>query len=69
MPIQNFTICKYSCKEGLSGVPMQDNQGISFESRKLKKYEDDYVTSDLELIAITHALNKWGHYLMGRKFI
>jgi hypothetical protein len=34
----------------------------------LKENERLYVTHDLELAAIAHALNKWRHYLMGKKF-
>jgi hypothetical protein len=34
----------------------------------LKEHERNYATHDLELVAIVHALNKWRHYLMGRRF-
>ena len=47
---------------------MQDNHVICYESRKLKDHEKNYVTHDLELAAIVHALKMWRHYLMGRKF-
>ena len=40
---------------------------VCYESRKLKK-ENKYVTRDLELVVIRHALKMWSHYLMGRKF-
>jgi hypothetical protein len=34
----------------------------------LKEHERNYATHDLELAAIVHALNKWRHYLLGRRF-
>jgi hypothetical protein len=34
----------------------------------LKEHERNYATHDLELAAIIHALRKWRHYLMGRRF-
>jgi hypothetical protein len=40
---------------------------IFYEYKNLKEHEKNYVTHDLELIAIIHALNMWRHYLMGRK--
>jgi hypothetical protein len=41
---------------------------ICFESKKLKEHERLYVTHDLELASIVHALNKWRNYLMGKRF-
>jgi hypothetical protein len=34
----------------------------------LKEHERHYATHDLELEAIVHALRKWRHYLMGKRF-
>jgi hypothetical protein len=34
----------------------------------LKEHEKNYATHDLELAAVVHALRKWRHYLMGKKF-
>ena len=47
---------------------MQDNHVVCYESRKLKEYEENYATHDIELAAIVHALKMWRHYLMGREF-
>jgi hypothetical protein len=58
-PTKDFTVCTNACKEGLGGVLMQDNHVVSYESRKLKEHERNYVTHDLELAAIIHALNMW----------
>jgi hypothetical protein len=34
----------------------------------LKEHEKNYATHGLELETIMHALRKWRHYLMGRRF-
>jgi hypothetical protein len=41
---------------------------ICFKFRKLKEHERLYATHDLELGAIVHALKKWRHDLMGKRF-
>jgi hypothetical protein len=53
----------------MGGVLMQDNHVVSYEYRKLKEHERNYVTHDLELATIIHALKMWRHYLMGRKLV
>jgi hypothetical protein len=67
-PNMNYVVCTNACKEGLGGVFSQDGFVIFYESRKLKEYERNYATHDLELETIVHALRKWRHYLMGRRF-
>ena len=57
-----------ACKEGFGGVPSQNGFVICYESRKLKEHERHYATHDLELETIVHALRKWRHYLMGKRF-
>jgi hypothetical protein len=61
-------VCTDACKEGLGGVLSQEGFVICYESRKLKEHEKNYATHDLELAAVVHALRKWRHYLMGKKF-
>jgi hypothetical protein len=55
-----------TCKEGLGGVLSQNGYVVCYESRKLKENERKYVTHDLELAVIMHALKMWRHYLMGK---
>jgi ribonuclease HI len=57
-----------ACKEGLGGVLSQEGFVVCYESQKLKEHERNYATHDLELAAIIHALRKWRHYLMGKRF-
>jgi hypothetical protein len=68
-PENDFLVCTDACKEGLGGVLMQEGSVVCYESRKLNEHEANYVTHDLELAAIVHALKMWRHYLLGRKFV
>ena len=67
-PNMDFVVCTDACKEGLGGVISQEGFVVCYESQKLKEHERNYATHDLELAAIVHALRKWRHYLMGKKF-
>ena len=62
-------MCMDGCKEGLGGVLMQEGSVVCYESRKLNEHKVNYVTHDLELATIVHALKMWRHYLLGRKFV
>lgn len=42
---------------------------VFYESRKLNEHEHNYVTHELELVTIVHALKMWRHYLFGRIFV
>ena len=67
-PFKDFVVCTDACKEGLGGILLQENYVATYESRKLKEHEKNYVTHDLELSSIVHALKMWQHYLIVRKF-
>jgi hypothetical protein len=67
-PEADFLMCTDACKEGLRGVLMKGGSVICYESRKLNEHEVTYVTHDLELADIVHALKMWRH-LLGRKFV
>jgi hypothetical protein len=43
---------------------MQEDQVISYSSRKLRRHEEHYPTHDLELAAVVMALRTWRHYLL-----
>ena len=47
----------------------QEGHIISYESRKLNIHVKNYVTYELELAVVIHALKMWRHHLIGRKFI
>ena len=63
-----FVACTNACKEGLGGVLSHNGCVICFESKIWKEHERLYATHDLELETIVHALKKWRHYLMGKRF-
>jgi len=44
---------------------MQDNRFITYASQALRPHKLNYLTHDLELAAVIHALKIWKHYLMG----
>jgi hypothetical protein len=67
-PNEDFIVCTSACNEGLGGVLNQYRFVICYESRKLKEHERNYVTHDLEFEDIVHAMRKWRHYLMGKRF-
>jgi hypothetical protein len=46
---------------------MQDGHVVTYASRQLRKHESHYLTHDLELAAVVHALKIWRHYLMGKR--
>jgi hypothetical protein len=67
-PSEGFVVCTNACKEGMWGFLNQNGFMICYESRKLKENAKNYATHDLELVAIAHAMKKWRHYFMGRRF-
>ena len=46
-PFKDFLVCTDACKEGLSRIPIQENDAVSYESRNLKDHESKYATHDL----------------------
>jgi len=42
---------------------------VCYESHKLNEHENKYLTHDLELAVIIHALKMWRCYLLGRRFV
>jgi hypothetical protein len=62
-----FEVYCDASRTGLGCVLMQDGHVIAYASRQLKKHEVNYLTHDLELAAVVHALKIWRHYLLGNK--
>ena len=46
---------------------MQGKNIVAYTSRQLKTSERNYLTHDLELAVVIHALVTWRHLLLGRK--
>jgi hypothetical protein len=68
-PDKDFIVCMDPSKEGLGGFLTQEGNVICYESQKVKDHERHYVTHELELAVVIHALNMWRHYIMDRKFL
>jgi hypothetical protein len=62
-----FSIYCDASGQGLGCVLMQDGYVVVYASRQLRKHEAHYLTHDLELAAVVHALMIWRHYLMGKR--
>jgi hypothetical protein len=62
-----FVVYYDASKQGLGCVLMQEGKVVACASRQLKKHQENYLTHDLELAAVVHALKIWRHYLMGNK--
>ena len=48
---------------------MQDGDVVFYESQKLNEHKKNYLTHDLQLALIIHALKMWRHYPLGRRFV
>jgi hypothetical protein len=62
---EDFLVCIDGSKEGLGRVLMQYGRVIAYISRKSKNHEDNYMTHNLELLAIVYSPRVWRHYLVG----
>jgi hypothetical protein len=62
-----FSIYCDASDQGLGCVLMQDGHMVGYASRHLRKHEVHYLTHDLELAAVVHALKIWRDYLMGKR--
>jgi hypothetical protein len=69
MPDMEKPFCIYcdASGQGLGCVLMQDGRVVTYVSRQLRKHEVNYLTHDLELADVVHALKIWRHYLMGKR--
>jgi len=52
----------------LGAILLQEGQPVAYESRKLTSAEQNYHTTDKELLAVVHALSIWRCYLEGSTF-
>jgi hypothetical protein len=64
---KSFSIYYDASSEGIGCVLMQDGHMVAYASRQLRKHEAHYLTHDLELATVVHALKIWRHYLMGKR--
>jgi hypothetical protein len=64
---KSFSIYYDMSGQGLGCVLMQDGRVVVYASRQLRKHEVNYLTHDLELATMVHALKIWRHYVMGKR--
>jgi hypothetical protein len=64
---KSFSIYCDAYGQGLGSVLMQDGHLVVYASQELRKHEVHYVTHDLELASVVHALKIWRHYLMVKR--
>jgi hypothetical protein len=64
---KSFSIFCDASGQGLGCALMQDGHMVAYASRQLRKHEVNYLTHDLELAIVVHALKIWRHYLMGKR--
>jgi ribonuclease HI len=64
----NFVVYSDTSKKGLGSVLMQNDKVIAYTSCKMKDYEQNCPTHNLELAAVVFALKIWRHYLYDEKY-
>ena len=62
---EGYAVYCDASRVGLGCVLMQHGKVIAYASRLLRKHEKNYLTHDLELAAVVHALKISRHYLYG----
>ena len=66
--VEGFEVYTDAFRQGLGVMLMQHRRVVAYASRQLKKYEENYLTHDLELAMVVFALKMWRHYLYGARF-
>jgi hypothetical protein len=62
-----FSIYCDASGQGLGCVLMQDSHVVAYASRQLRKHEEKYLTHNMELAVMVHALKIWRHYTIGKR--
>jgi hypothetical protein len=65
---KSFSIYCDASDQVLGCVLMQDGHVVAYASWQLRKNEVHYLSHDLELAAVVHALMIWRHYLMRKRY-
>jgi hypothetical protein len=66
---KSFSIYCDASVQGLGCVIMQDGRVVAYASWQLRKHEVNYLTHDLDLSAMVHALKIWRHMSLPIPFI
>ena len=65
---QRYIVFCDASKDGLGCVLMQSGRVVAYGSWKQKNHEQNYLTHDMELVAIVFALKIWHHYQYSEQF-
>lgn len=65
---QPFEVVSDASGYGIGAVLLQEGRPVAFESRKLSPAEQNYHTTDREMLGVVHALRTWRCYLEGVQF-
>ena len=60
-----FELVGDACGRGTGAILMRDEQPIAFEGKKLNSAEQNYRTTEQELLDVVHAFSVWRCYLEG----
>ena len=63
-----LTIQTDACTKGLGAALLQEGQPVYFASKSLTKAHQNYVTIELEMLAVCWALKKFHHYIYRHSF-
>jgi hypothetical protein len=53
--------------QGVGCVLMRDGHMVAFASHQIRTHEEHYLTPDMELAILVHALKIWRHCLMRKR--
>jgi hypothetical protein len=69
LPMESVGYVVYTdaSNKGLGCVLMQQGRVVAYALRQLKEYEKNYLTHDLELVAVVYALKIGRHFLYREK--
>ena len=66
--VTTFQVVTDASDYAIGAILVQDGRPIAYESKKLNGAQQNYHTTDRELLAVVHALEIWRCYLEGPKF-
>ncbi|KAA3470642.1 DNA/RNA polymerases superfamily protein [Gossypium australe] len=64
---REFVVYSDASMNGLGCVLIQEGKVIAYAFRQLKPHKKNYLTHDLELVAIVFAIKIWKHHLYGER--
>ena len=66
--MEGYVIYNNASLKDLDCILIQHMKVVTYASRQLRPYEENYLTHDLEFATVVYALKIWKHYLYEVKF-